>query len=61
MRNRILQVMRSRSSVFFRAKVPASVHIFDQGGHGFGAPTDASGPGRFWPELFQDWLARQTF
>ncbi|WP_225421481.1 alpha/beta hydrolase [Sphingomonas parva] len=42
-----------------RRKVPSAIHIFDFGGHGFGAPGDPSGPGRFWPELFQDWLGRQ--
>jgi acetyl esterase/lipase len=42
-----------------RAKVPSAIHIFDQGGHGFGTPGDASGPGHFWPELFEDWLTRQ--
>ena len=42
-----------------RRKVPSAVHIFDVGGHGFGTPGDATGPGRFWPGLFQDWLARQ--
>jgi acetyl esterase/lipase len=42
-----------------RQKVPSAVHIFDQGGHGFGAPTDPSGPGHFWPLLFEDWLGRQ--
>ena len=41
-------------------KAPGAVHIFDVGGHGFGALTDAGGPGRYWPELFQDWLQRQT-
>jgi acetyl esterase/lipase len=43
-----------------RSGIPAAIHIFDQGGHGFGAPTDARGPGHFWPDLFQDWLGRQT-
>lgn len=40
-------------------KVPGALHIFDVGGHGFGSLTDTSGPGRYWPELFQDWLGRQ--
>jgi len=40
-------------------KVPGALHVFDTGGHGFGALTDSSGPGRYWPELFQDWLGRQ--
>jgi acetyl esterase/lipase len=40
-------------------RVPCALHIFDVGGHAFGNPGDASGPGRFWPDLFQDWLFRQ--
>ena len=42
-----------------RQKVASAIHIFDQGGHGFGSPADASGPGHFWPDLFEDWIARQ--
>ena len=42
-----------------RQKVPSAIHIFDHGGHGFGKPGDATGPGRFWPALFEDWLKRQ--
>lgn len=41
------------------AKVPSALHVFDVGGHGFGKPGDPSGPGRFWPDLFEDWLRRQ--
>ena len=41
------------------AKVPSAMHIFDRGGHGFGSLADAGGPGRYWPQLFQDWLSRQ--
>lgn len=41
------------------ARVPSALHIFDVGGHGFGKPGDPSGPGRFWPDLFEDWLQRQ--
>lgn len=40
-------------------KVPSALHVFDVGGHGFGKPGDPSGPGRFWPDLFEDWLRRQ--
>ncbi|PSJ38347.1 alpha/beta hydrolase [Allosphingosinicella deserti] len=42
-----------------RQKVPSAIHIFDFGGHGFGKPGDATGPGHFWPALFEDWLRRQ--
>lgn len=41
------------------AKIPSALHVFDVGGHGFGRPGDPSGPGRFWPDLFEDWLQRQ--
>lgn len=40
-------------------KIPSALHVFDAGGHGFGKPGDPSGPGRFWPDLFGDWLQRQ--
>ncbi|MCH8686172.1 alpha/beta hydrolase [Pedomonas mirosovicensis] len=43
-----------------RQGVRGAVHIFDEGGHGFGKLTDVSGPGRYWPQLFLDWLGRQT-
>jgi acetyl esterase/lipase len=42
-----------------RLKVPSAMHIFDVGGHGLGSPEAARGPGRFWHELFEDWLRRQ--
>lgn len=41
------------------ARVPSALHVFDVGGHGFGKPGDPSGPGRFWPGLFEDWLHHQ--
>ncbi len=40
-------------------QVPAALHVFDIGGHGFGRPGDATGPGHFWPDLFDDWIQRQ--
>ena len=46
-------------TVLQAASVPSALHIFDAGGHGFGKPGDLSGPGRFWPDLFEDWLGRQ--
>lgn len=39
--------------------VPSALHVFDVGGHGFGRPGDPTGPGHFWPDLFEDWLRRQ--
>lgn len=47
-------------SALSNRKVPCAMHIFDTGGHGFGRLTDKGGPGRYWPELFLDWLSRQT-
>ena len=41
------------------ANVPVEAHIFEKGGHGFGAlhlPADF--PGRLWPELFARWTAK---
>jgi acetyl esterase/lipase len=37
----------------------SALHIFDVGGHGLGG-LSKSGPGHFWPELFEDWLSRQS-
>ena len=45
-------------SAMRRASAPGALHIFDVGGHGLGG-LSKSGPGHFWPELFQDWLSRQ--
>ena len=36
-------------------KVPAEMHIFDKGGHGFGMRKNNI-PADHWPELFVDWL-----
>jgi acetyl esterase/lipase len=46
-------------SAMRQAGVPGALHIFDVGGHGLGGLAQ-SGPGHFWPELFQDWLSRQS-
>jgi dipeptidyl aminopeptidase/acylaminoacyl peptidase len=40
--------------------VPVEAHIFEKGGHGFGAlhlPADS--PGRLWPDLFARWIAKR--
>jgi acetyl esterase/lipase len=42
-----------------RARVPVEAHIFEKGGHGYGAlhlPADS--PGRMWPDLFARWTAK---
>jgi acetyl esterase/lipase len=36
-------------------KIPAEMHIFDKGGHGFGMRKNNI-PADHWPELFVDWL-----
>jgi acetyl esterase/lipase len=42
-------------------QVPIEAHLFERGGHGFGALhlPDRSG-GRLWPELFERWTAAQS-
>ena len=42
------------------AGVPAELHIFDQGGHGFGMRPEA-GPIAIWPELVHGWLRERGF
>jgi acetyl esterase/lipase len=43
-----------------RANVPASLHIYDHGGHGYGmAPGDKALS--TWPDLCVDWLSRMGF
>jgi acetyl esterase/lipase len=41
-------------------KVPAEIHIFDKGGHGFGMRKNNL-PVDHWPELFMDWLKSRGF
>lgn len=40
-----------------KVRVPAALHIFDRGGHGFGMRGIDDSPLRRWPDLFLDWLA----
>jgi len=40
-------------------KRPAEMHLFDQGGHGFGARLPADMPGAEWPRLFARFAARK--
>jgi acetyl esterase/lipase len=52
------------SILFYQAlrknKVPAEIHIFEIGGHGFGlAPTDPAL--RIWPELVMDWMSKNKW
>ncbi|MGZ8939868.1 MAG: alpha/beta hydrolase [Limisphaerales bacterium] len=41
-----------------RAKVPAELHIYAKGGHGFGVRTNTL-PGATWADRFVDWLRNQ--
>ncbi len=40
--------------------VPAELHIFESGGHGWGLGTSAEILGQ-WPEIFDAWISRRTF
>jgi acetyl esterase/lipase len=44
-----------------RARVPAALHIFEAGGHGFGLRSDADPPTAAWPDLFLAWSRRHGF
>ena len=43
------------------AGVPAEMHIFQEGGHGFGVRMAAGKPAEVWPDLFARWGARANF
>jgi endo-1,4-beta-xylanase len=44
------------------ARIPAEMHIYAYGGHGFGLrPTKKEAPVMTWPARFQDWLAERGF
>jgi acetyl esterase/lipase len=51
------------SLVYYRAlkdqKVPAEMHIFSKGGHGYGMRPDPSKPVTQWPKLAEAWLKSQ--
>jgi dipeptidyl aminopeptidase/acylaminoacyl peptidase len=44
-----------------RAKVPAALHIFDAGGHGFGLHTGADPSSASWLDLFLAWSRGHGF
>lgn len=50
----------SNSLVYFRAlqahRVPAELHIYAHGGHGFGLRPDPAKPATAWPALAERWL-----
>jgi len=43
------------------AKVPSELHVFEEGGHGFGIRMTAGKPAQAWPGLFVAWGARHGF
>ena len=43
------------------ANVPVEMHIFDEGGHGFGIRLVAGKPAEAWPDLFLRWGAQHHF
>ncbi|MDP3399584.1 MAG: alpha/beta hydrolase [Brevundimonas sp.] len=47
------------STTLRQAEVPAEVHLFEEGGHGFGIRLIEGRPAAVWPDLVQGWLARR--
>jgi acetyl esterase/lipase len=43
------------------AKVPAELHVFEEGGHGFGIRLARGKPAEHWPEMFLAWAGRHRF
>jgi acetyl esterase/lipase len=43
------------------AKVPAELHVFEEGGHGFGIHLAQGKPAAAWPDLFLAWAARRGY
>ncbi|MEW5683823.1 MAG: alpha/beta hydrolase [Pseudomonadota bacterium] len=41
------------------AKVPAELHVFEEGGHGFGIYLARGKPAHAWPDLFLTWVDRK--
>ena len=41
--------------------VPAELHIYQEGGHGFGFSLAADRPASHWPDAFTAWLRRSAF
>jgi acetyl esterase/lipase len=44
-----------------RVKVPAALHVFDRGGHGFGVQPGQDPSASSWPELFLEWSRGHGF
>ncbi|HEX3756385.1 MAG TPA: alpha/beta hydrolase, partial [Rhizomicrobium sp.] len=43
------------------ANVPAEIHVFEQGGHGFGIARTVGKPDAVWPDLFLAWGRSRGF
>jgi len=43
------------------AGVPVEMHIYQEGGHGFGFSLPADRPASHWPDAFEAWLRRSRF
>ena len=43
------------------ANVPAEIHVFEEGGHGFGIARTAGKPDAVWPDLFLAWSRKHGF
>jgi acetyl esterase/lipase len=43
------------------ANIAAELHVFEEGGHGFGIAKIAGKPGAAWPDLFVAWARRHGF
>ena len=44
-----------------RANIPAAIHVFDAGGHGFGIARTAGKPDAVWPDLMLRWGVSHGF
>ncbi|WP_454760527.1 alpha/beta hydrolase [Caulobacter segnis] len=43
------------------AEIPAELHVYQEGGHGFGFSPPADNPASRWPDAFEAWLHRLKF
>lgn len=41
------------------ANVPAELHVYEEGGHGFGFALPPEMPAAHWPDAFEVWLRRR--
>ena len=44
-----------------QAKIPATLHVFERGGHGFGLQSSADPSVAAWPNLFLEWSRQHRF